>query len=71
MISTQKPIPSMIPFILYSWNDKILEMKYRLLIARVRHGMKERKGVIIKENKKRLFGVGNTNIDCGSGHTDL
>ena len=46
-------------------------MKYRLLIARVRHGMKERKGVIIKENKKHLFGVGNTNIDCGSGHTDL
>jgi len=71
MISTQKPIPSMIPFILYSWNDKILEMKNRLLIARVRHGMKERKGVIIKENKKHLFGVGNTNIDCGSGHIDL
>ena len=47
-------------------------MKNRLLIARVRHGMKERKGVIIKENKKHLFGVGNTkNIDCSSGQTDL
>lgn len=67
-----KPIPSMIPFILHSWNDNILEMKNRLLIARVRHGMKERKGVVIKENKKHLFGVGNTkNIDCCSGHIDL
>ena len=47
-------------------------MKNRLLIARVRHGMKERKGVVIKENKKHLFGVGNTkNIDCCSGHIDL
>lgn len=71
MMSTQKPIPSMIPLILQSWNDKILEMKNRLLVARVRHGMKERKGVVIKENKKHL-GVGNTkNIDCGSGHIEL